>query len=104
VLLGLRLGFCRRLLSLPPSAEVGGVRWSRPNERQKLQVDTPCTGFATPCVTKSCCIFLKQNPLRLPSDSPDDRPSRGVIVQGDELVILVLTSLPGNAVRSCITD
>jgi hypothetical protein len=100
---GLRLALGRRFLSIPSSAEAGGVR-SRPNERQKLQVDTPFTGFATPCLTKSFCLYLQPTLLCLPSDAPDDRPSPGVIVQGDVLLILVVTSLTGNAVRRRTTD
>jgi hypothetical protein len=104
VLHGLRLGFRRRYLSLPSSAEAGAIRCSRQNERQKLQDDTPCTGFATPCVTNSSCLYLQLTLLRLPSDARDDRPSPGVIAQGDVLLILVLTSWTGNAVRRRVTD
>jgi hypothetical protein len=60
--------------------------------------------FATPCVTKSSRLCLQLTLLRLPSDAPDDRPSPGVIVEGDGLLILVLTSLTGNAVRRRIND
>jgi hypothetical protein len=55
---------------------------SRPNERQKLQVDTPRTGFATLCVTESSSLYLQLTLLRSPSDAPGDRPSSGVIEQG----------------------
>jgi hypothetical protein len=48
---------------------------------------------------KISCFYWNQNLLRLPFDAPDDRPSPGVIVQGDVLLILVLTSMTANAVR-----
>jgi hypothetical protein len=101
---GLRVGLRRRFLSLPSSAEAGGVRCSRPKERQKLQVDTLCTGFATPGVTNSSCLYLNQNLLRLPFDAPDYRPSPGVTFKRDMLLIPVLTSLMGNAVGRRIPD
>jgi hypothetical protein len=57
---------------------------------------------AVPINTSS--FYLNQNLLRLPFDVPDDRPLPGVIVQGDVLLILVLTSLTANAVRRRTTD
>jgi hypothetical protein len=98
---GLRLGLRQRFPTLPSSAEAGGFRCSRPNERQKLQVDTPCTGFATPCLTKEFQLVFAAavNLLCLPSDAPGDRPSTGVIAPCGVLLIFVLISLTGTVVR-----
>jgi hypothetical protein len=53
---------------------------------------------------EECLLVFAANSLACLANAPDDRPSPGVIVHGDLLLISVLTSLKGNAVRRRTAD